>query len=356
MNYRPTKAIINLNHIYDNYIHATSTSNKKIIPVVKADAYGHGLKEVVSFLIKKGINYFAVSLIEEALEIRALNKEVDILVMGVVDEFMFKVLSDQHLTFTIHTYKIKDALVKSDLNLKCHIKFDSGMHRLGLTKTDEVYDLMQALKHKDNINIEGIYTHFATADSDITYYQKQLRLFQSLIHNLPYDVKMIHASNSSSTLKYEHAITETTHSRLGISLYGLSLDEDQSHLKPAFKLITQVVEIKALKKNDYLGYGITYQAFEDEIIAILPLGYADGLIRKNQGGYVEINGNKYEIVGRVCMDQTFVKIDANVNIGDEVIIMGSNLITIDDVAKRLGTINYEIVCLISKRVPRIYIK
>lgn len=354
--FRPTKALINLNNIYHNILYAKKISNKEIIPVVKADAYGHGAKTVVEFLIEKGIDYFAVSLVEEALEIRQYNKDVDILVMGVIDESMFDVLSENNITFTIHSYQLKKALLETELNLKCHIKFDSGMHRLGLTSIDEVVELMNALSKKKTINLEGIYTHFATADSNYDYYTKQLSTFKSLINRLPYPLSMVHASNSSSTLKYEKDIYETSHTRLGISLYGLSLDQNQSDLRPALKLVSKIVEIKQLKKHDYLGYGITYQAKEDERIAILPLGYADGFIRKNQGGYVEINHTKYKIVGRICMDQTFVKVDEFVSIEDEVIIMGSDLVSIDDVANRLDTINYEIVCSISKRVPRIYIK
>lgn len=354
--FRPTKALINLKHIYHNLTHAMNVSNKTIIPVVKADAYGHGVKEVVQYLVEKGIRFYAVSLLEEALEIRKFNKDIDLLVMGVIDETMFDCLAKHQITFTIHSSKLKNALLKTHHKLKCHIKFDSGMHRLGLTTVDDVIDLMHALSKKDNISLEGIYTHFATADSNYDYYKIQLESFKSLLKQLPYALPMIHASNSSSTLKYENEIGETTHTRLGISLYGLSLDENQLGLKPALKLVTKVVEIKELKKHEYLGYGITYQAKKDETIAILPLGYADGFIRKNQGGYVDINHKKYEIVGRICMDQTFVKVDEFVSIGDEVIIMGSDLVSIDDVANRLDTINYEIVCGLSKRVPRIYMK
>jgi alanine racemase len=354
--YRPTKAIINLNHIYQNLSYAEKVSGKIIIPVVKADAYGHGLNEVVLYLISKGINYFAVSLVEEALAIRKLNQTVDILVMGVIDESMFDVLSDNHITFTIHSNSLKESLLASSLKLKCHIKFDSGMNRLGFKNPMEVIDLMHQIKKKKSINLEGLYTHFATADSNYDYYLNQLNRFNDLVSQLPYPLKMIHASNSSATLKYEKPMSKMTHTRLGISLYGLSLDDNQANLKPALKVVTNVVELKPLKKDEYLGYGITYQALDDEMIAILPLGYADGLIRKNQGGYVEINQKRYEIVGRICMDQTFIKVDESVKIGDDVTIMGSDLVTIDEVAKRLDTINYEIVCSISKRVPRVYIK
>jgi len=172
---------------------------------------------------------------------------------------------------------------------------------------------------------------------------------------LNYDFKMIHVSNSSSMIKYEDEIDYTTHTRLGISLYGLTLDEETKFLKNTYKLITRITDIKTLEPGDKVGYGATYTAEQKEIIGILPIGYADGFIRQNQGGDVEINSKRYPIIGRICMDQMFIKIDNTITKKDDVIMFGG-LISIDEVAKRLNTINYEIICQITYRVPKTYIK
>ena len=156
-------------------------------------------------------------------------------------------------------------------------------------------------------------------------------------------------------IKYEKEIPYTTHARLGISLYGLTLDEGMDFLKNTYKLSTQIQEIKHLNKGVKVGYGITYTAKEDEIIGVLPIGYADGFIRKNQGGDVEINNKRYPIVGRICMDQMFIKIDDTITKDDTVVLMGG-VVSIDEVANRLETINYEIICQITYRVPKVYLR
>ena len=156
-------------------------------------------------------------------------------------------------------------------------------------------------------------------------------------------------------IKYEENIHFTTHTRLGISLYGLTLDQETRFLKNTYRLISHISDIKMLEPGDKVGYGATYIAKEKEIIGILPIGYADGFIRQNQGGDVEINGKRYLIVGRICMDQMFIKIDDTITKEDDVILFGG-LVSIDEVATRLNTINYEIVCQITSRVPKVYLK
>ena len=205
------------------------------------------------------------------------------------------------------------------------------------------------------LQVEGIFTHFSTADVDKSYYDIQVSRFKEVLNMLDYEFTMIHASNSSSSIKYENNLDFTTHVRLGISLYGLSLDANMDFLKTTFILKTKVSEIKVLNPGDKVGYGATYTAKQKEIIGILPLGYGDGFIRKNQGGDVEISGERYPIIGRICMDQMFVKINENIMKTNDVILFGG-LVTTDEVAKRLGTINYEVICSITYRVPRRYIK
>lgn len=354
-NYRKTKAVINLANIYDNYLNISGlVQGKTIIPVVKANGYGHGSIQVVSYLRSKGVKYFAVSLLEEALEIRECFDDIGILVMGIVEPKDYKVASDENITLTIATKEqLKD--VNMNLPLKVHINFDTGMNRLGFKSDGEILGALKFLQESKNFFIEGIYTHFSTADESYEYYQKQMYRFKVVLTLLDHPFDMIHISNSSSIIKYEKDIDFTTHARLGISLYGLTLEENVDFLKPAYKLQTNMQSIKYLKAFDKVGYGATYQALEDEIIGILPIGYADGFIRKNNPGDVEINGKRYPIIGRICMDQMFIRIDDSVSIEDDVILFGG-LVTIDEVAKRLETINYEVVCQITSRVPKIYIK
>ncbi|MFW6319160.1 MAG: alanine racemase [Bacillota bacterium] len=354
--YRPTVAEIHLDNIIHNYKTIKQTvNNKSIIPVIKADAYGHGAIQIASTLYNMGVRTFAVSLIEEAIELRDKFKEIDILIFGQVSIEDLSVLSENNITFTISDETIFSAVLSSNINLKFHINIDTGMNRLGLKSLTKIIHFMNKMKGNDNLKLEGIYTHLATADSDEDYAMLQIQRFKSIIQALPYKPTMIHLSNSSSTINYENHIDFTTHVRVGIMLYGLSLEENVTFLKPAMVFKTKINYIKVLKKHEFVSYNITYQAQKDETIAILPVGYADGFIRKNQGGYVSINNKKYEIIGRVCMDLTMIRIDDAISMQDDVILMGDDIVTIDDVAKRLDTINYEIVCLVSRRVPRIYV-
>lgn len=354
--YRKSYVEINLKNIYENIkIVEDRLNEKKVIPVIKANAYGHGMIEVASYLYKKNIDYFAVSLLEEALELRSYIKDCNILVMGVVYEDQLLIASENNITVTLSSYELYEHILDFSLPLKVHLKIDTGMNRLGLKNFEEAQKIISSLIPKDNIYLEGIYTHFSTADCNKEYYLKQLRKFKDFMSLVNYQFPVIHISNSSSAIKYEGDISVTSHVRMGISMYGLTLDQETKFLKNTFRLITKVSQIKRLKKGEFLGYGATYQATEDTLIGVLPIGYGDGLIRKNTNGYVEINSSLYKIVGTICMGQTFIIIDDTVNQDQDVIIMGG-MVSIDDVAKRLDTINYEVICQISNRVPREYIE
>ncbi len=353
---RETYAEINLKNILKNYISVKKRiGSKNIIPVVKANAYGHGVIEVVDYLYSNNIDYFAVSTLEEALEIRNSFDLVSILVMGAIQSKYFNLASENNITLTISN---KDQLCGFDQIksvLKVHIKVDTGMNRLGFKSDEEVLEAFMIMNSHKSVKVEGVYTHFSTADIDFEYYKYQLNRFKYVLKLLNFNFDIIHVSNSSSAIKYEEELSFTTHVRLGISLYGLTLDEETTFLKTTYKLITHISEIKQLKKGDKVGYGATYTALQDELIGILPIGYADGFIRKNRDSFVEIKEKRYPIIGTICMDQMFIKIDENITKVDDIILFG-NLITIDEVASRLDTINYEIVCQISYRVPKIYIK
>ena len=354
--YRNTYAEISLPNLYENYINVQKIIKPtKVIPVVKANAYGHGVVQVVDYLSSRGIDQFAVSLLEEALELREKFENIDILVMGIVENDGLLIASENDITLTISNLDQLQSLKFLKKRLKIHLKIDSGMNRLGFKNNDEIIQGFNILRNNDMIIIEGIFTHFSTADVDKSYYDIQMTRFNEVLKMIDFDFQSIHVSNSSSAIKYENDIDYTTHVRLGISLYGLTLDEETKFLKNTYSLISHIVEIKYLEPGDKLGYGATYTAKQREVIGVLPIGYADGFIRKNKGGDVEINGKRYQIVGNICMDQMFIKIDEKVLKTDEVILFGG-LITTDEVADRLDTINYEVICGITSRVPRKYIK
>jgi alanine racemase len=342
--------------MYQNYKNIDYLlKDKKVIAVVKANAYGHGVIEVVTYLVKQKVDYFAVSLLEEALQIRNYFENVEILVMGVVERKYFDIAAKNNITLTVSNADHLKKLSELNNTLKVHINIDTGMNRLGFKSEKDILIAFNILNSCKSVLLEGIYTHFSTADSNEEYYRVQLNRFKYIYELINYDFKMVHVSNSSSSIKYEADIAFTTHTRLGISLYGLTLDSETKFLLNTYRLISHISQIKYLEPGDKVGYGATYTAIAKEIIGVVPIGYADGFIRKNQGGDVEINGKRYKIIGRICMDQMFIKIDESISKTDKVILFG-NLVTIDEVANRLNTINYEIICQITYRVPKIYIK
>ena len=238
-----------------------------------------------------------------------------------------------------------------DKPLKVHIKLDTGMHRIGLTSRQELEELMNTVDRNKFI-LDGIFTHYATADGDDVAFNQQRELFYQMIDG--YQFKYVHCCNSAA-MTYHHD-TGSNLGRIGIVMYGIDpAGNETDEFKQVMSLFSKVSMVKQINQGERVGYGLTYQAKENEYIATIPIGYADGLIRKNQGRKVYINGNYYQIVGRVCMDQMMVKVDETVKAGDQVEIFGDH-ISLASMAKDLETIPYEITCLISKRVERVYIK
>ena len=234
-----------------------------------------------------------------------------------------------------------------------YLSIDSGMNRIGF-KTEKEFEKAMEMIDSSKIDVEGIFTHFATADdfSQDDEYEKQLALFKSIVGNNRF--KYIHCDNSAAMMFHHSDYGNLT--RIGIAMYGVDpRGEENSDLKQAMSLYTKVAMVKVVPKGEKIGYGMTYTADEDQYIATLPIGYADGFTRANQGREVYINGHYYPVVGRVCMDQCMVKVDENVKPGDDVEIFGEH-ISLAKMAKEINTIPYEIICLISPRVERIYEK
>ena len=375
-----TWAEINLNRIKHNFLDIKSQlkPDTKICCVIKADGYGHGAVNMALQYCKLNADWFAVSNIEEALEIRNANILTPILILGYTPVECVKILADNNISQTVYcedyAKKLSEKAVEQNVNINIHLKIDTGMSRLGvMCQEQEDYDvaLSQALlicKLK-NLNPQGVYTHFAVSDERLEgeqFTKIQYNNFVNIIDKLSLNginFEIRHCANSGAIIDYPYMQLDMV--RAGVILYGLypSLKlKDKLNLKPAMTLKSVVANIKTIKKGTGVSYGLTFTAQKDIKVATIPLGYADGYIRTiAKKGYIGINNKKAKIIGRICMDQMMVDVSdcGDIEIGQNVIIFGDenkNNPTIDDVAMFSDTINYEVACLVGKRVARVYIK
>lgn len=347
-------------NIYKKNIPITSS----IMAVVKADAYGHGDIEVAKILQKIGNNLWAVSNIEEACKLRNAGIRGDILILGYTPIEQIDLLIENDITQTILNEEYADAILETRKKIKCQIALDTGMNRIGLNADfpEKCIELIEAYAKK--IRVEGIFTHLCVADSNENQFQiftkQQINKFEAVADGLDrLHLRYVHCLNSAGGLwhrtKYDSIV------RLGIVMYGLKPDYLNilpNEIKPALQWKSVVSMIKTVYKGEKIGYGCTFTATHDMIVATISTGYADGYNRMlSNKGHVIINGKKAPIVGRVCMDQFMIDVSAvpGVKLGTEVGLL-TDTYTADDMAQDVGTIGYEIVCNISKRVPRVYKK
>lgn len=371
MNLRRTVyAEINLDNLVHNLNIARELSNqKKLICVVKDNAYGHGLVNVSKKLCENDIEMLAVSNIEEAIKLRENNIKLPILIMGVTPVYCANELVNYRLTQTISSFEyallLSDKLSQISKKLKVHIKLETGMGRVGLFASDENYEIVNNIFMNPFFEVEGIYSHFADADNEEqSYTTKQYKLFSSFCNNLErlkLNIKYKHISASSGILNYK--FDESNCSRPGLLLYGYdqNLRKKHTQFKPVMSLKAQIVHIKKIHKGESIGYGRTYISDSEKVIATINLGYGDGFPRYlSNKGKVILNGEYANIVGNICMDQFMIDIThiRNVKLFDEVIIIGSHhslSISPYDISTLGNTICYEVLCGIRERVPRVYI-
>jgi len=369
---RPTWAEIDLGAFRHNFkeIKRKLKKGTSLLPVVKADGYGHGMEEIARASLSCGAKLLGVANIEEGIFLRKKGITAPILILGSVYPLSnFTHILRYNLTPAICSLQASQELSKiaqrRKKKVRVHIKVDTGMGRIGVSAENAV-SLVKKVIQLPGIIIEGIFTHLAAADSDYQFTMEQIGKFQSVINELKGDninIKYKHAANSTAILRYSDAHFNLA--RPGISLYGLAPFEGaerEINLKPVMQLKTKIVFIKRVKKGTSVSYGRTWRAERDSIIGTLPIGYADGYNRLlSNRGEVLIRGKRIPIVGRVCMDMCMVDITSlpDVKVGEEVVLIGSQgkeNITADEIAKLIGTISYEVVCGISKRVPRKLIK
>lgn len=352
--YRNTYVQIDLQNIKENVqkIIKKYSNYKYYFGVVKADCYGHDDVKTVKAIIDGGCNYLCVATLEEALEIRKKIEDIPILCLGVILKDYIDICKTKNITVTIPSLEYVKKLKNENIeNLKVHIKINTGMNRLGIKESEELKEVYKILEKK-KANIEGIYTHIYEANNKQKY-DIQIEKFEELLENIPKErIPIIHTSASEAMSNY-NKIDDVNGCRLGIIMYGFT-ENKELNLKSTFSLKSQVIQINNLKPGETVGYNGKYIAKENEKIAVVSIGYADGILRKNTGRTVFINEKEYKIVGNICMDMLFVKIDDTVKLYDTVEIL-KNIEHIESVAKYLDTIPYEIMCSIGKRVPRKYI-
>ncbi|OCS94405.1 alanine racemase [Caryophanon latum] len=366
--FRPTKAIIDLEAIRQNVrnLKAHIQPTTRIIAVVKANAYGHGDVAVAGAALEAGATMLAVATADEALHIRKHYPHTDILVLGATPVHFAPYAAEQRITLTVFSPEwVEQAARYVDTMmqpLKLHIKVDSGMGRIGVRTVDELKALEQAIVNEPTMTIDGIFTHFATADEEnASLFTKQVQLFIELVNALTTRPPYVHASNTAAALIKDQSV-QFDAVRYGISLYGLTPSSYVSSiepfaLQPALSLQTELVHVKEIQAGDSVGYGATFVAEESCWIGTLPIGYADGMIRKLGGQEVLIDGQRMPIVGRICMDQCMVLLRKKYPVGEPVQLIGkqgNEAVTLDEWAARLQTINYEVPCNFTNRIPRFY--
>jgi len=354
----------------------------RLMAVVKADAYGHGVLEVTRQALENGADVLAVARLHEAVKLRKAGVMVPILIFGYTPPADAKKLVEFDLTQTVWSFKTAEAYsaaAASGKPLNVHLKVDTGMGRLGLLpdccrlpaldtgSTANALREVESTASLPGLQLEGIYTHFAAADSaDKSYARKQFEMFMEFLDEVRkagIDVPVRHAANSAAIIDMPETHLDLV--RPGISIYGLypsdEVDKNRILLKPAMALKARIVHLKKVPAGFAVSYGMTHETSQPTIIASVPVGYADGFNRLlTNRGHMLVNGCRVPIVGRVCMDQTMLDVGGvpEVQLEDEVVIFGrqqDESITADEVASSLGTINYEIVSSLTARIPKVYL-
>jgi len=370
--YRPTRVEISLDALSHNIQSFRSYIPRSIalMAVIKADAYGHGAVQVAREAISCGVDYLAVAFLDEALELRKAGVEAPILVLGHTPVAGIALAAEKRITLTIYSDDALDAIGELSPSLPpvtVHIKIDTGMGRIGLSRLADASAFVDRALSLPGMRVEGLYTHYACADeTDKTGTLAQHNRLKAIVDHFaergitfPY----VHAGNSAAAID----TPELTYNmvRLGIGMYGLypsdEVRKERVTLQPVMSIKTGVVMLKSLPKGEGISYGHRYHTQRDgERIGTLPVGYADGYSRMLTGkAQALIHGQRVPVVGAICMDQCMIDVSdlEEAALGDEVVILGrqgKEMISAEELAAQLGTINYEIVCMISHRVPRVY--
>ncbi len=371
--YRDTVAEVDLDAIRHNVrqFRRHLPESVRLMAVVKADAYGHGAVPAARAALSAGADSLAVAFLDEALELRAAGVSAPILVMGYTPPRAVGEAVRNDVTLTVYSEEVVEALscqvAREGRSVDVHVKVDTGMGRIGLLEEDFPAFLRHFARFP-RLRIGGVYTHFACADEPdkgYTHFQhRRLLRFLDQLREAGMDTPLVHCSNSAAAIalpEYRHALV-----RIGIGMYGYYPSEELNRrvirLKPALTLKTRIVRLKRPPKGTGISYGKTVTVDGSRWIATIPVGYADGLSRRlSNRGSALVKGRRVPIVGRVCMDQTMLDVTEAmpVSVGDEVVLygrQGDEVICVDEVARLLDTISYEVTCAVGWRVPRVYLE
>lgn len=367
------EADIYLDRIRENIerMKACVSANTKMLAVIKADAYGHGAIEV-SRALSDLVDFFAVACIDEAIELHEAGCQKPILILGYTDDSSFEELISYDVRPTVYQMdwcvKLSEKAMQLGKKVNIHIKVDTGMSRIGFPCDEKGLKDVLAISRMPGLAIEGIFTHYACADkADKTEANLQYERFCRFIEELEQEgltIPIKHISNSAGIMEMDNQPFDMV--RAGIVTYGLypseEIDKNKIEIFPAMEWISRVIHVKEVKAGTGIGYGWSYVAPRDMKIATVSAGYADGYPRAQSGkGRVIINGEYADIVGRVCMDQFMVDVThiPDVKVKDKVILAGrdgNKMITVEEIAAPAESFNYELVCNVGRRVPRVYIR
>ncbi|KPK49260.1 MAG: hypothetical protein AMJ63_16915 [Myxococcales bacterium SG8_38_1] len=362
---RPTRAEILLDTIAHNLRVVRQAANgRKVLAVVKADAYGHGVVPVAQRLQAEGVDGFGVALAEEGIELREAGIDRAILVLNGISGGAHRDIIAAGLTPVL--YEIAEAsafeAVAEGRPIDVHLKVDTGMGRLGVP-LGELTDFLRDLRRFPSIRVVGLMTHLSTADCDPAYVTEQLQGFkhaEGLVRRFGHEPSVLHAANSAAL--FRHPETHFDWVRPGISLYGYpGSDSIDAPLRPAMRWRTEVLRLRTLRPGESAGYGRSFRATRETRLATIPLGYGDGLLRSaSNRGQVLIRGVRCPIVGNIAMDLTTVDVSEvpRVDLGDEALLLGEQegaVLDARDLAAAAGTIPYEVLTNVSRRVPRVYL-
>ena len=352
---------INLEYLVQNIqaIKKIIPQGKKMMAIVKADAYGHGAQMLAKTMLASGVDWFGVSSIDEGLDLRQIKINAPILVVGAVPVWAVETAAQNNISIAIfnqsHLQACEEVYLRTGIKPRVHVKIDTGMNRIGV-RAESAVEFIQTVKAAEYLILEGIFTHLAAAEEkDLA--REQINLWQNIISQIETDNLLLHIQNTAATLAYD---IPSNMARVGISLYGLYPDLPNEAKKPVLKQILslkgRITNIHELRAGESVSYGHTYTAYESTKIATIPIGYADGVSRL-LSNKIEAKLNNYKIrqVGNITMDQMMFDLgDVDANVGDVVTLLDEKDLSLDDWAKILGTINYELTCRLKVRLPRVY--
>lgn len=367
-----TEAAIDLNAVEYNYINTRNKLPKdvKILCVVKADAYGHGAVEISKMLDDKA-DFFGVACIEEAVELKKASIKKPVLVLGYVFTGAYDIAVKYDIRIPVFSYEsakaLSDEAVRQNKTVPFHFCIDTGMSRIGFQVNEESADICKKITQLPNIEAEGLFSHFATADEEnldkSIAQQNKFDRFVDMLKKRDIEIPIKHLNNSAGIMNFEKHYDMC---RMGIILYGLypshEVDKSLLSVKPVMSWLSHISHLKTLEAGREISYGGTYVTTKNTVVATIPVGYADGYPRSLSNiGKVIINGKYAPILGRVCMDQFMVDVTDidDIKIGTKVTLVGKDgdaRLTMEEVSEAAGSFNYELPCRISRRVPRTFYK